>query len=426
MAKVYVLNPGGVSPVSMNSLKKQFTQKELEHLGGIGLNPRRKKKKKASAAKKKKGSKTVTANRGEKSMAKRRKKASKKRRSVKRSVRRKRKTAKRRKSVKRNVRRTRAKRKTAKRRKSVKRSVRRKRKTAKRRKSVKRNVRRKRKTSRRKMRRNPVAANVPRKRRKSKRSARRNARRLPSMLGFGMTAAPRRRRSKSLGRRVSLNTMLSTIRPNAWAGAPRLHAKAAKLGHRRAGRKVRRNPGYPVMRNQAGIMGKLQVNLKTLLSQAFIVDTMQVSAGSVLSPIVAASAATAIEKGSGGRVSINLNTLTGKALIAASGAAMATGATMVFRGPKVAQNILYGTLGGLVADAMKQYIVPRLTKSSVPAAPAEAAATVTEGTVVSEESPTMQGMSGVRADLAREVSTMGMGAYATQSQVIRATLAEEF
>jgi hypothetical protein len=150
-----------------------------------------------------------------------------------------------------------------------------------------------------------------------------------------------------------------------------------------------------------------------------MVDAAQMTIGSVGAPVLAGTLSKLIKQVTGGKLSIDISKPAGLALQGVAGAVMATSVTVVMKNSSVGKNIMLGTIGGIFGDIAKKVIVPMLTPKT-----ATAPAPTTEPTPEALPEP---GVSGVRADVAREVASLsGLNAYATGAGIIAAAADESF
>lgn len=182
---------------------------------------------------------------------------------------------------------------------------------------------------------------------------------------------------------------------NAWSGAPILHARAARKGHRRRKRKrTRRNP--LVRLNPRGVVRTLKGQVLSVFNKSMMVDAAQMTLGSVGTPVLAQVINKTFAKATGR--TLPGGAVAGYGLQAVSAAVLATGAAALSRSPKLSKNILLGAVGGIFAGIAKAKIVPMLMGGG------------------------LSGLAGPRQDLSRELR---LGAYATGAEVARAAV-EEF
>jgi hypothetical protein len=194
---------------------------------------------------------------------------------------------------------------------------------------------------------------------------------------------------------------------------------------RRKKRKVKKNYGrkfatpagkYPLM-NPGKPTQALGANLRALISVPVMIDAGQMTIGSVGSPILAASLSRMITKMTAGKTVIDINKPAGLVLQGVAGAVIATATTIVMKNAKMGKNILLGTRGGLFGDIAKKQIIPRLLGAGT-------AVVAPTGEPTPAVEPALEGLYGVRADVAAEVASLG--AYATGVDILSAAADEQF
>jgi hypothetical protein len=390
--KVWVLNPGGVKGV-------EISDDDLARLAGIGLNKRNKRKRSKNSTK-------VGGN----SMAKRkkRKKKTRRKKGVKRNY-----------GTKKGARKaakTRKKKKTARSRAAKKAAATRAKAKAKRSRAAKKAAAtRKRKAKRTAKKSYKVAANRRRKPKRRRRSSKRrssSSSRLPSLM---MRRRSFRRNTPFLMRKNPGIADYLTM-------APKKNPKKKRRTKRNKLRRFRTvASSYPRM-NPARPGNALAANLRALVSVPVMVDAAQMTIGSVGAPVLAGTLSKLIKQVTGGKLAIDISKPAGLALQGVAGAVMATSVTVVMKNSSVGKNIMLGTIGGIFGDIAKKVIVPMLTPKT-----ATAPATTSESTPEALPEPNGAGVSGVRADVAREVASLsGLNAYATGAGIIAAAADESF